>query len=411
MNDFESRLTMLLDDTAASIETHPDFEAIFSGARVGTLPASRRGPFRPRLLGAAAAALVFAGASAYALGAGGGGADQLVPANDVTVSSEPPVTEAPRPAGSVVTEAPELTEEPVATEPAHTEPPTESVPVTEAPPATPAPIAFTANLGGGDLGATSMKQTFFGTGPVGSTVTASSGYGSASTVVGEQGLWELHLELQNVPAGATVPVRLSSDASDGYYDYPLVRPGAPAPQPVAFTANLGSDRMASLKHGFYGTASPGTAIRVASEYGVAETVATAKGKWDVTLVMHGAAPGSEIGVRITASTSAQVFEFVLHVPAAPPAPPASYGFTARAAFDSCDSNPPYNEYWGEAAPGAVITISSPYGGGQVTANAEGSWTARIEFPSAPVGETFNVSVSSSQGGNVYSFPMTRTGPV
>jgi hypothetical protein len=416
MNDFESHLTTLLDDTAASIDTHPDLDAIFSGARVANLRTAQRAPFRPRLLAAAAAALVLVGGSAYAFGSGGDEAGQLVPAQDVaqdvTTPTEPDRTEAPKPTDPAVTEGPKTTAATKPVEPVESKP-VESAPVVEAPPATAAPIAFTANLGGGALGASPMKQTFFGTGPIGSTVTASSGYGSAHAAVGEAGKWELTLKLVDVPGGATVPVRLSSSASDAYYDYALVRPmpEAPpttAPQLVAFTANPGSNKMEILKHGFYGTAAPGSAIRVGSDYGVVETTANAKGKWEVMLVMQGALPGSEIGVRITASTSEQVYEFVLHVPEAPS---VSYDFTASAAFESCDANPPYNEYWGKAAPGAVITISSPYGGATVTANGDGRWSARVEFPSAPVGETFAVQVASSQGGNVYSFPMTRTGPL
>ena len=60
--------------------------------------------------------------------------------------------------------------------------------------------------------------------------------------------------------------------------------------------------------------------------------------------------------------------------------------------------------------GAVISITSPYGGAQAVSNADGHWTARPTFPDAPVGVTFNVHITSSLGTATYDFPLTRVGP-
>ena len=61
-------------------------------------------------------------------------------------------------------------------------------------------------------------------------------------------------------------------------------------------------------------------------------------------------------------------------------------------------------------PGATITISSAFGGKQVTSNASGHWEARVEFPEAPLGQTFMVTVISTKGEAVYSFPFVRVAP-
>jgi hypothetical protein len=58
----------------------------------------------------------------------------------------------------------------------------------------------------------------------------------------------------------------------------------------------------------------------------------------------------------------------------------------------------------------VISLTSPYGSKQVVSNAEGHWSARIEFPDAPVGETFNVHITSSKGTAVYDLALTRVSP-
>lgn len=87
-----------------------------------------------------------------------------------------------------------------------------------------------------------------------------------------------------------------------------------------------------------------------------------------------------------------------------PAPPV--GWSANAAWGSCDLDPPYDEYSGTAAPGTTVSVSSPYGSGTTTADADGHWYVKVEFPGAPLGETFAVTVSSAQGSATFDF--TRT---
>jgi hypothetical protein len=119
-------------------------------------------------------------------------------------------------------------------------------------------------------------------------------------------------------------------------------------------------------------------------------------------------PGTNVAVRITSSTTDRVREFTLHRPGAPA--PTTVDFTANAALTTTDAATPFNEYWGTSTAGAVISITSEYGSKQVESNAEGKWSARLEFPSAPVGSTFNVHITSSKGEAVYDFALTRASP-
>ncbi len=106
---------------------------------------------------------------------------------------------------------------------------------------------------------------------------------------------------------------------------PTVPPTEPTAAPVVieFTAKLGADGRAKtpMTQGFYGNAQPGSAIRVASEYGVSETTANAEGKWETKLTMREVPAGTVVAVRITSSTSDRVREFSLERPAPPPRRP------------------------------------------------------------------------------------------
>ena len=421
MNNFEHHLTALLDDVASSVHPHPDPDAIFFPT-VATVPNEAR-VLRPRWFAVAAAGFVLVGGSAFAM-------ERIT--NDPPIRVVPAATPVAEPTAeptsttvestttveSVVTLPPK---EPVfksvvvsdatvrPTEP--TVPPTEpTVPPTE-PTSPPVVIEFTAKLGGDGRAKTPMKQGFYGTAQPGSAIRVASEFGVSETMANADGKWETTLKMLEVPAGTSVYVRITSNTSDTVREFWLQRPESPPPSTIEFTANLGADGQANspMTQGFYGTAQPGSAIRVGSEWGVAETVAGPNGNWDATLVMPEVPPGTKVGVRITSSTTDKVREFTLKRPGAPT--PPSIDFTANAALTTTDATPPFNEYWGTSTAGAVISITSPYGGAQVESNAEGMWSARPTFPDAPVGVTFNVHITSSKGTAVYDFPLTRVGPI
>lgn len=89
-----------------------------------------------------------------------------------------------------------------------------------------------------------------------------------------------------------------------------------------------------------------------------------------------------------------------------PAPPPM-GFTAAQVWGTCGEDPPYEELYGTAAAGSTVTVSSPFGGGSITASEKGKWWIKVFFPTAPVNEQFTITVSSPQG--VATFTYMRTG--
>jgi hypothetical protein len=243
-------------------------------------------------------------------------------------------------------------------------------------------------------------------------VTVSSEWGSAEALAGSKGEWELRYVLTGVPDGKVVHVRVSANTGGAVYEYELVRDHPapePEPQPVAFTAYLGAGYLdrSPMKQGLYGNGMPGSVVIAATEFGSADAVVNSKGKWEMLLKMYEVPNGTTVGVRVTNKSSESVYEFGLVRPASEPRP---VDFTAQAAFVECDSTPPFNEYWGTSTAGAKITISSDFGGKQVVSNGDGHWEARVEFPEAPFNETFMVTVTSSKGEAVYSFPLERVDP-
>lgn len=418
MNDFESRLTTLLDDVASSVRPHPDPDSVFLHT-VTTVPNEVR-RFRPRFVAVAAAGIVLVGGSAFAM-------ERITtdPPSRVT-PADSPVTE---PTDERTTTTLEQTSTSVAavvdTTPAKepvrksvvvpdltvrpTEPTEPTVPPTE-PTLPPVVIEFTAKLGADGRAKTPMTQGFYGNAQPGSAIRVASQYGVAETTANGDGKWETTLTLREVPAGAKVAVRITSSTSDRVREFTLERPAPPAPAVIEFTANLGANGQANspMTQGFYGNAQPGSAIRVGSDWGVAETTANGDGKWETTLTMPEVPAGTAVHVRITSSTTDRVREFTLQRPGTPT--PPSIDFTAHAALTTTDHTPPLNEYSGTSTAGAVITITSDYGGTQVESNGDGHWAARVEFPGAPVGTTFNVHITSSKGEAVYDFQLTRVGP-
>lgn len=417
MNDFESRLTVLLDDVALSVHPHSDVDALFTPT-IAPVP-NEVHTYRPRWIAVAAASVVLVGGSAFAM-------ERIT--NDPPRRIVPAATPATEPTREPTTTEPTattiehvvettvlkpsvvkpvmVTDRPVpATEP--TVPPTEPTVAPTEPPLPPVAIEFTAKLGTDGRAQTPMKQGFYGNAQPGSVIRVASDYGVSETIANGEGKWKTTLTMLEVPYGAVVNVRITSSTSERVREFALERPGPPA---IEFTANLGADGQANspMTQGFFGTAQPGSAIRVGSEWGVAETTAGADGTWETTLVMPEVPPGTKVAVRITSSTTTKVREFTLKRPGEPT--PVSVDFTANAALTTTDAAIPFNEYWGTSTAGAVISITSEYGSKQVESNAEGKWSARVEFPAAPVGATFNVHITSSKGEAVYDFLLTRASP-
>ncbi len=83
-------------------------------------------------------------------------------------------------------------------------------------------------------------------------------------------------------------------------------------------------------------------------------------------------------------------------------------FQAHQKYGSCGEEVPYDVFYGSAKPGAKISALSEYGSNSTTANDDGRWEMKVEFPDAPSGKTFTVKIRASTG-EYQKFSFTNTG--
>lgn len=72
-------------------------------------------------------------------------------------------------------------------------------------------------------------------------------------------------------------------------------------------------------------------------------------------------------------------------------------FTANQQYGSCSEPVPYDVFSGKAKPGTIVKISSSHGNGAAEVNADGAWSVRVEFPTAPYNKTFTVTAKDHTG--------------
>lgn len=185
----------------------------------------------------------------------------------------------------------------------------------------------------------------------------------------------------------------------------VAKPKEVAPVGFAVVYADGSWDTLPMKVTVKGTAPLGSHVHAETHWGQFDPVVDAAGNWKLRFEIGEVEVGQSVAVRLTNDATGEVAEISVTRPA-----PKVYDFYAQAAFKECNSTPPYNEYWGKAAPGSTISFTSAYGNGEVVVGADGKWSKRLEFPDSPIGTTFAVRVASSSGGTVYEFPMTRTPP-
>lgn len=156
---------------------------------------------------------------------------------------------------------------------------------------------------------------------------------------------------------------------------------------------------------FRGTTEPGATV-FAGRY---QADVDAEGNWSIVLVLapgaNGAhfvatdAAGNETEARVTVYYDAP--EPTTTTTTTTEAPKEEIKFTAYNVYGVCDSNPPYDVYWGTAPPGTPITIVSDYGRGSTTANENGDWEVKVYFPEAPAEKEFTVTVKDDKGQKYY----------
>jgi type IV secretory pathway VirB10-like protein len=72
-------------------------------------------------------------------------------------------------------------------------------------------------------------------------------------------------------------------------------------------------------------------------------------------------------------------------------------------YFTCDSEPPFEVFWGTANIGDKVKIESPYGSTKVFADANGDWEAHIYFEGAPVGVPFEIWVRAPYHDEAFTF--------
>jgi hypothetical protein len=144
---------------------------------------------------------------------------------------------------------------------------------------------------------------------------------------------------------------------------------------------------------FRGTTEPG-AVVTAGKY-VADV--DDEGNWSIVLVLRDGGNRASFTATDAAGNESTASITVYYEEPKEEEPPPDVAFTAHSTYGSCELDPPYDVYYGTTEPGATVTITSEYGGGQVRADAEGHWELKVFFPEAPHEVVFPVKAKDEFG--------------
>ena len=240
------------------------------------------------------------------------------------------------------------------------------------------------------------SNVYWGTGVEGSTISVRSEYGRGSTTVDAEGDWELRVRFE-APCNTPFAVKVSA-STGGSKTFHMKRA---CRNEHEFTAHQKWEVTDGnpTSNIYWGTAAPQAEVWVGSEFGSGHTTANGEGDWE--LKVHFEAPCNQ-WFRVAAESGEARKSFEMKRACA-----EDHEFSANQKYGSCGEEVPYDVFWGTGVPGTKIHVESQYGGGQTTVNENGKWEIRVEFPEAPFGETFNVSIDGEGGEAVFNF--TRTG--
>ena len=162
---------------------------------------------------------------------------------------------------------------------------------------------------------------------------------------------------------------------------------------------------------FSGTTEPGATVVASGKFNVP---VNSSGAWSIDLVLAKGANGVVFVATDAAGNATEARLTVYYdVPAETTTTTkaeAGWEFSAFQKYGSCAEPVPYDEFWGTGKPGSVINVTSPYGSGSTTVDGEGNFWIRVEFPTAPFGETFSVKVKDEFGNKkVFSFVSNYSG--
>lgn len=255
----------------------------------------------------------------------------------------------------------------------------------------------------GSCGDSVPYDIFKGKAEPGTTITVTSPFGGGKAVAGVDGYWKVKVTFEAAPVGEPFTVTVTDGTETKTFTFTR-KESAPAEQPApsgfeALWQKFGVSREAVPYEVFEGRTTPGTLVTASSPYGSGQTESNADGGWRIKLEFSGVPVGETFEIVLTSGDFQKVVTYTWK------GPDVFEGFEVWQKSGYSTGPVPYDVFEGRAKPGSLITISSPYGGAEVEANAEGYWRLEVEFPDAPMGETFNIEVTD--GTHIKTFTFLR----
>ncbi len=233
------------------------------------------------------------------------------------------------------------------------------------------------------------ENKYYGTGTPGTKVWVGSDYGDGSIKIDENGEWKLYVKFPEAPCNEKFTVVVENENNRVEFKMKYVCASHDFSVRQEYIENT------SLWTKFFGTGNPGDTIWMVSEYGEAQTTVESNGEWYSKLHLSDDVPANtKIGIVVESSSGDRAeawFKWVVEEI-------GEVDFTANQKYGSCGEGVPYDKFFGTASPGTTIWVESEFGSGTTTADSNGNWLVKVEFPQAPGGEAFTVDVESSDGG-------------
>ena len=184
----------------------------------------------------------------------------------------------------------------------------------------------------------------------------------------------------------------------------ITQPADVTPPHLEVTSPEDGARVTKVKVKVIGLTETGVTLYVAGKL----TEVGGNGDFERTLTLDKGKNTIDLVAEDAAGNRTQLTLIVVYQPPAattttkPPAEttttkPEVAEFKAFATYGTCDSEPPYDIYYGKGQPGSTVTVSSEFGSRETTVDEEGKWQVQVFFPEAPLGEGFQVLVSDSLG--------------
>ncbi len=236
---------------------------------------------------------------------------------------------------------------------------------------------------------------FSGTAPAGTTVLASSPYGSADTVAGEGGTWAINLPLTGAPAGESFGVTISVGGAQ--YEFPFTCYWDPEHVEISAFQSYGSSDAAEPYDVFYGSAPAGTRVVATSEYGSADATAGEHGEWELKLRFHETPHREPFAIKVKVGDKTFAFSFIwlrgdLETTTTT-TEPEPVTFAVHQWNTSSESPEPYLKVYGTAPAGTHVLLQSEYGASDMVVEGNGEFFLKLWFsPLPPAGVQFPVTL-------------------